>query len=141
MGAFRVVWCPSCIVNNIFKHLSSQWADLDQTWQECSLGGPLSKLFSEFDSIKNSGCHANKMEFFKQFFRNLLLWNFWSDFEIISQECCLGNPFQNWLRDFDLSINMVGEWGILALYGHKEVLQNSETAPKRNWLWYSQKFR
>ena len=28
---------------------------LDQTWQECSLGGPLQKLFTEFDSIKNSG--------------------------------------------------------------------------------------
>ena len=38
--------------------------------QECSLGGPLQKLFTEFDSIKNSGCHGNKIEFFKQFFKN-----------------------------------------------------------------------
>ena len=71
-GAFRVVRCPSCVVrrtsyvvNNFFKHLllPNRWANLDQTWQECSLGGPLQKLFTEFYSIKNSGCHGNKIEF------------------------------------------------------------------------------
>ena len=94
-GAFRVVMCPSCVVNNFFKYLllSNRLANLDQTWQECSLGDPLQKLFTEFDSIKNSGCHGNEIEFFKQFFKNLLLCNHWSDFEIISQECSLGDPF------------------------------------------------
>ena len=94
-GAFRVVRCPSCVVNNFFKHLllPNRWANFDQTWQECSLGGPLQKVFTEFDSIKNSGCHGNQIEFFKQFLKNLLLWNCWSDFEIISQECSLRDPF------------------------------------------------
>ena len=66
-GVFRVM-CLPCIVNNFFKHLllPNCWANLDQTWQECSLGGPLQKLFTEFDSIKNSGCHGNEIEFFKQ---------------------------------------------------------------------------
>ena len=84
-GAFRVVRCPSCVVNNFFKHflLANRWANLDQTWQECSVGGPLQKLFTESDSIKNSGCHGNEIEFFKQFFKNLLLRNGWSDFKII----------------------------------------------------------
>ena len=45
------------------------------------------------------------MESFKQFFKNLL-WNRWSDFEIISQECSLGALFKNWSRKFDASINM-----------------------------------
>ena len=81
-GAFRVVMCPSCVVNNFFKDLllPNHWANLDQTWQECSLGGPLQKLFTEFDSIKNSGCHGNEIEFFKQFLKNLLLRNRRSDF-------------------------------------------------------------
>ena len=41
-GAFSVVMCPSCVVNNFFKHLLllKRWANLDQTWQECSLVGP-----------------------------------------------------------------------------------------------------
>ena len=54
------------------------------------MGGPLQKLFTEFDSIQNSGCHGNEIEFFMQFFKNLLLWKRWSDFEIISQKCSLG---------------------------------------------------
>ena len=101
-GAFRVVMCPSCIVNNFFKHLllPNCRATLDQTWQECSLGGTLQKLSTEFDSIKNSGCHGNEMEFFKQFFKNLLLWNSWSDFEIISPECSLGDSFQKVFAKF-----------------------------------------
>ena len=42
-GAFRVVMCLSCVINNFCTHLllPSRWASLDQTWQECSLGGPL----------------------------------------------------------------------------------------------------
>ena len=51
-------------------------------------------MFTEFDSIKNSGSYGNKIELFKQFFKNLLLWNHWSDFEIISQKCSLGDPFK-----------------------------------------------
>ena len=76
-GDVSVVCRPSCFVNNFFKHLllPNRWANLDQTWQECSLEGPLQKLLTEFDSIKNSGCHSNEIEFFKQFLKNLLLRN------------------------------------------------------------------
>ena len=60
----RVVLCPSCVVNNFFKHflLPNRLANLDQTLQERSLGDPLQKVFTEFYSIKNSGCHGNEME-------------------------------------------------------------------------------
>ena len=53
--------CPS--VNNFFKNLllQNQKANLDKTWQECSLGEALQKLLKEFNSNKNSGCHGNKM--------------------------------------------------------------------------------
>ena len=43
--------------------------------------------------------------YMKKFLKNLLR-NRWSDFELISQECSLGDPFQNCSRNFDLSINM-----------------------------------
>ena len=77
-GAFRMVMCPSCIVNNFFKHLLPNcWANLDQTWQKCSLGGPLQKLSTDFDSIENSGCHGNEMEFFKPFPHNDTFWRPW----------------------------------------------------------------
>ena len=34
---------PLYVLNNFFKHLllPNGWANLDQTWQECSSGGPL----------------------------------------------------------------------------------------------------
>ena len=53
--------CPS--VNNFFKNLllQNQKANLDKTWQECSLGETLQKLLKEFNSNENSGCHGNKM--------------------------------------------------------------------------------
>ena len=59
-----------------------------------------------------------------EFFKNLLLWNGWSDFEIISQECSFGDPFQNLFAEF-LSIlkHGSGEWELLALYGHDEILK------------------
>ena len=50
-------------VNNFFKNLllQNQKANLDKTWQECSLCEALQKLLKEFNSNKNSGCHGNKM--------------------------------------------------------------------------------
>ena len=59
--AVRPSICPS--VNNFFKNLllQNQKANLDKTWQECSLGEALQKLLKEFNSNKNSGCHGNKM--------------------------------------------------------------------------------
>ena len=57
----RLSICPS--VNNFFKNLllQNQKANLDKTWQECSLGEALQKLLKKFNSNKNSGCHGNKM--------------------------------------------------------------------------------
>ena len=60
-ASFRPSVRPS--VNNFFKNLllQNQKANLDKTWQECSLGEALQKLLKEFNSNKNSGCHDNKM--------------------------------------------------------------------------------
>ena len=42
----------------------------------------------------------------KKYLKNFFLQNRLSDFEIISQECSLGDPFKNCSQNFDLSINM-----------------------------------
>ena len=101
-GAFRVVVCPSSLLRRASSTISppNRWANLDQTWQECFLGSPFQNLFTEFDSIKISGCHGKEIEFFKQFLKNLFLRNHWSDFEIILQECSLGDPFQKLFAKF-----------------------------------------
>ena len=49
-------------VNNFFKHLLLQnhLANLDETWQGCSLGEAQQNVFKEFNSIHNAGCHDNQ---------------------------------------------------------------------------------
>ena len=55
---------PSCVVHNFFKHLLllNDWANLDVTWQVCSLGKALPKAFKRLNSNHNSGCHGNQKE-------------------------------------------------------------------------------
>ena len=61
----------------------------------------------------------------KKFLKNLLLQNCWSDFEIISQECSLGDPFQKCSQNFDLSINMaLVNGGFLHYRDMKKFLKN-----------------
>ena len=66
---------PSCVVHNFFKHLLllNQWVNLDETWQGCSLGEALPKLFKRLNSNHNSGCHGNQKEKNSKIFENLLL--------------------------------------------------------------------
>ena len=62
----------------------------------------------------------------KKFLKNLLLRNCRSDFEIISQECSLGDPFQKVFAKFrSCHKHGSGEWGLFALYGHEEILKNT----------------
>ena len=69
-GPMSVVRCPLCVVHNFFKHLLL----LDETWQGCSLGEALPKLFKRLNSNHNSGCHGNQNEKKNsKIFENLLL--------------------------------------------------------------------
>ena len=70
----------------------------------------------------------------KKFLKNLL-WNHWSDFEIISQECSLGDPFQKLFAKFwSIYKHGSGKWKLLALYRHEEILKKSSSPkPLRGW--------
>ena len=60
----------------------------------------------------------------KKFLKNLLLQNHWSDFEIISQEYFLEDPFQKVFAKFwSVHKHGSGERGLLALYGYEEILK------------------
>ena len=67
--------CRQASANNFFKRLLllNHRANLDETWQGCSLGEALQNLFKEFNSIHNSGCPGNQMEKNCKIFENLLL--------------------------------------------------------------------
>ena len=73
-------------------------------------------------SLVNGGyLHYKDM---KKFFKNILLWNRWSDFEIISQKCSSGDPSQKLYAKF-WAVNKHGsvEWGLLASYGYEVILK------------------
>ena len=46
--------------------LHNHRVDCHQISQEWSLGGPLTKLFKEFHSMQNSGCHGNQKKNLKK---------------------------------------------------------------------------
>ena len=83
--------------------LRNCWSDFEIISQECSLGNPFQNCSRNFDpfinmALVNGGfSHYRDM---KKFLKNLHLRNCWSDFEIISMECSLGDPFQNLLAKF-----------------------------------------
>ena len=71
-----------------------------------------------------NGCFLHYSDM-KKFLKNLLRIR-WSDFEIISQECSLGDPFQIlFAKLLSVPKNGSGEWGLFALYRHVEIIEKS----------------
>ena len=62
----------------------------------------------------------------KKFLKNFFLQNCLLDFEIISQEYSLSDPFQKLFAKFwSVYKYSSGEWGLFALYRHEEILKKS----------------
>ena len=106
------------------------WSDFKKIIsQECSLGDPFQKCLRNFAPSINmalvNGGFLHYMDM-KKFWKNLFLQNRFSDCEIISQECSLGDPFQKLFAKL-WSVNKYGsgEWGLFALYRHEEILKKS----------------
>ena len=100
--------------------LRNRWSDFEIISQECSLGDSFQKLFAKFWSAQKHGSDEWGLlglhRDMKKFLKNLLLRNCWSDFEIISQECSCGDPFQKLFAKFwSIHKHGSGEWGLLAL--------------------------
>ena len=55
----------------------------------------------------------------------------WSDFEIVSQECSLCDPFQKCSQNFDMSINMVLVNGGFLHYTDMKKLIKKTSSPKQ----------
>ena len=73
----------------------------------------------------------------KKFLKNLLLWNPWSDFEIISQEYSFGDPFQKLFAKFWFVEKTWPPWGwrLFALYWHEDILKKSSSLKPLVRIW------
>ena len=123
--AFRVVMCPSSTISsNIFSQIAGP------IWTKPGRNVLFKNCSQNLIPSKTPVAMATKLIFFRQFLKILLLRNCWSDFEIISQECSLGDPFQKFFAKFwSVHKHGSGEWGLLALYRHEEIHKKS-SSPK-----------
>ena len=115
-------------MRKFLKHLLLRncYLDLEIISQECwvTLFKNWSRNFDpsiNMDLVNGGFSHCRDMG---KFLKNFLLRNCWSDFEIISQECSLGDPLQKMFAKF-LSVYKYGssEWRLFAQYGHDEILK------------------
>ena len=80
-----------------FKNLLVRyhWTDFKITWQECSFCNPLPRFSSCHDSPKNMSARGRgifSLYIYIENFRNLLVRNHRTDFNITWQECFIGDP-------------------------------------------------
>ena len=108
-------------------HRDVPWVTL---FKKCSWNFDPSKIVA----LVNGGfLHYTEM---KAFFKNLLLWNRWSDCEIISQICSLGDPFQKlFVKFWSVKKCGSGEWGLLALYRNEGILKKSSSLKPMVRFW------
>jgi hypothetical protein len=52
--------CSIDYIVNFKNVVKNHWSNINQTWQDCSFGEGLSKLFKEFDSMLKADCHGNQ---------------------------------------------------------------------------------
>ena len=68
----------------------NHWTDFNIILQKCSFGDPLPRLFKPFGSSKNMvtrGRGLFSLYIYIENFKNLLVRNHWTDFNIILQKC------------------------------------------------------
>ena len=96
--------------------------------QKCSLGEPLSRLFKPFGFVKNMAARGRglfSLYIHIENFKNLLVRNHWTNFNIILQKCSFGDPLPRLFKPFGFVKNMAAwERGLFYLYIYIENLKN-----------------
>ena len=90
-----------------FKNLlvRNHWISLNIILQKCSFGDPLPRLFKLLDSSKNMAARGRglfSLYICIENFKNLLVRNHWTDFNIILQKCIFGDPLPRLFKTFGL---------------------------------------
>ena len=80
-----------------FKNLlvRNHWNDFNIILQKCSFGDALPRLFKPFGFLKKHGRQGQglfSLYIYIENFKNLLVRNHWTDFNIILQKCSFGDP-------------------------------------------------
>ena len=94
-----------------FKNLlvRNHWTDFNIILQKCSFGDPLPRLFKPFGFVKKHGRQGGwgecgwclfSLYIYIENFKNLLVRNQWTNFNIILQKSTFGDPLQRLFKPF-----------------------------------------
>ena len=81
----------------------NHWTDFNKILQKCSFGDPLPRLFKPFGFVKKHGRQGAGLIFpiyLIENFKNLLVINHWTNFNIILQKCSFGDPLPRLFKPF-----------------------------------------
>ena len=112
-------------INFLTKNLKNllirnHWTEFNVILQKCSFGDPLPRLFKQFGFVKNTAARGRglfSLYIYIENFKNLLVRNQWTDFNIILQKCTFGDPLQRLFKPFGFVKRMAARWrGLFFLY-------------------------
>ena len=88
-----------------FKNLlvRNHWTDFNIILQKCTFGDPLPRLFKPFGFVKKMAARGRglfSLYIYIENFKNLLVRNHWTEFNIILQKCSFGNPLPGLFKPF-----------------------------------------
>ena len=113
-----------------FKNLlvRNRWTNFNIILQKCSFGDPLPRLFKPFGFVKKHGRQGRGLfspYIYIENFKNLLVRNHGTDFNIILQKCSFGDPLPRLFKLFGF-IKKHGRqgWGLFSLYIYIENIKN-----------------
>ena len=81
----------------------NHWSNFNIILQKCSFGDPLPRLFKPFGFVKKHGRQGRglfSLCIYIENFKNLLVRNHWTNFNVILQKCSFGDPLPRLFRPF-----------------------------------------
>ena len=110
MAARRRGLFPLYIYTENFKNLlvRNRRTDFHIILQKCSFGDPLPRLFRPFGFVKDMAARGRglfSLYIYIENFKNLLVRNHWTDFNIILQKCSFSDPLPRLFKPFEIVKN------------------------------------
>ena len=94
----------SCIENLKNLLVRNHWSDFKIILQKCSFCDALPRFFKPFGIVKKHGRQGAMLIFYRYIcienFKNLLVRNHWTDFDIILQKFSFGDPLPRLFKPF-----------------------------------------
>ena len=112
----------------------NHWTDFNVILQKCSFGDPLPRLFKPFGFVKKHGRQGAgliSLNIYIENFKNLLIRNHLTDFNIILQKCSFGDTLQRLFKPFGF-VKKHGRQGaglIFPIYLYRKLSKSSCQKP------------